>query len=135
MATLRTFARIQRSADDVWKVVGDPSRIIEWFPGLVSVAVEDGVRTLTTKSGLPIVEDIVTLDHDMRRFQYSITGPIPVNYHLGTMDVIDDGQPGCLLMYSTEITPEPMAFVLDGVISEGIANLAHMLNEHNEEQR
>ncbi|CAM8642244.1 PYR_PYL_RCAR_like domain containing protein [Acidimicrobiia bacterium] len=135
MATLRTFARIQRSADDVWKVVGDPSRIIEWFPGLVSVAVEDGVRTLTTKSGLPIVENIVTLDHDMRRFQYSITGPIPVNYHLGTMDVIDDGQPGCLLMYSTEITPEPMAFVLDGVISEGIANLAHMLNEHNEEQR
>ena len=135
MATLRTFARIQRSADDVWKVVGDPSRIIEWFPGLVSVAVEDGVRTLTTKSGLPIVENIVTLDHDMRRFQYSIAGPIPVNYHLGTMDVIDDGQPGCLLMYSTEITPEPMAFVLDGVISEGIANLAHMLNEHNEGQR
>lgn len=115
--------------------MGDPSRIIEWFPGLVSVAVEDGVRTLTTKSGLPIVENIVTLDHDMRRFQYSITGPIPVNYHLGTMDVIDDGQPGCLLMYSTEITPEPMAFVLDGVISEGIANLARMLDERTEQQR
>ncbi|CAB4619950.1 unannotated protein [freshwater metagenome] len=135
MATLRTHARIQRSADDVWKVVGDPSRIIEWFPGLDAVTVEDGVRTLTTKSGLPVFEDIVTLDHDIRRFQYSITGPLPVTYHLGTMDVIDDGQPGCLLMYSTEIVPEPMAFVLDGVISEGIANLARMLDEHTEEQR
>ena len=135
MATLRTYARIQRTADDVWKVIGDPSRIIEWFPGLSAVTVEGDVRTLVTKSGLPVVEKIVTLDHDMRRFQYSITGPLPVTYHLGTMDVIDDGQPGCLLVYSTEIVPEPMAFVLDGVITEGIANLARMLDEHTEEQR
>jgi hypothetical protein len=28
-----------------------------------------------------------------------------------------------------------MAFVLDGVISEGIENLARMLNDHTEDER
>ena len=51
------------------------------------------------------------------------------------MDVIEDGEPGCLLLYSTEISPVPMAFVLDGVISEGIGNLARMLNDHTEDER
>lgn len=134
MATIRSHARVHRSADDVWKVVGDPSRIIEWFPGVTAVTVDDDIRTLTLASGLPIREQIVTLDPRLRRFQYRILGPLPVTYHLGTMDVIDDGEPGCLLLYSTEIIPEPMAFVLDGVISEGIANLARMLDDHTEGQ-
>ena len=134
MATIRSFARVQRSADDVWRVVGDPSRIVQWFPGVIGVEMGEGTRTLQLASGLPVWEEIVTLDDRLRRFQYRITGPLPVKYHLGTMDVIDDGLPGCLIMYSTEIDPEPMAFVLDGVISEGLTNLARMLDDHAEEQ-
>ena len=135
MATIRSHARVHRTAEDVWKIVGDPTRIVEWFPGVTEATVEGNNRTLMLKAGLPVHEEIVTLDHRMRRFQYRITGPLPVKYHLGTMDVIEDGEPGCLLMYSTEISPDPMAFVLDGVISEGIGNLARMLNDHTEEQR
>ncbi|CAB4811177.1 unannotated protein [freshwater metagenome] len=135
MATIRSHARVHRTAEDVWKIVGDPTRIVEWFPGVTEATVDGNNRTLMLKAGLPVHEEIVTLDHRMRRFQYRITGPLPIKYHLGTMDVIEDGEPGCLLMYSTEISPDPMAFVLDGVISEGIGNLARMLNDHTEEQR
>ena len=135
MATIRSHARVHRTAEDVWKIVGDPTRIVEWFPGVTEATVEGNNRMLMLKAGLPVHEEIVTLDHRMRRFQYRITGPLPIKYHLGTMDVIEDGEPGCLLMYSTEISPDPMAFVLDGVISEGIGNLARMLNDHTEEQR
>ncbi|MEX1217620.1 MAG: SRPBCC family protein [Acidimicrobiales bacterium] len=135
MATIRSHVRVQRNADDVWKVIGDPTRIVQWFPGVTDAKVEGGIRTLTLAAGLPVFEEIVTLDNRMRRFQYRITGPLPVKYHLGTMDVIEDGEPGCLILYSTEISPDPMAFVLDGVISEGIANLAHMLNDHTEDER
>jgi hypothetical protein len=108
---------------------------VQWFPGVTAVTVEDSIRTLTLAAGLPVFEEIVTLDNHMRRFQYRITGPLPVKYHLGTMDVIEDGEPGCLLLYSTEISPDPMAFVLDGVITEGIQNLARMLNDHTEDER
>lgn len=135
MATIRSHARIHRDPNDVWKVLADPTRIVEWFPGVTAATVEGDVRTLTLQSGLPVFEDIVTLDGDMRRFQYRITGPLPVKYHLATMDVIEDGEPGCLLVYSTEITPDPMAFVLDGAISQGVATLARMLDDHAEEQR
>jgi hypothetical protein len=107
MATIRSHARIQRDPDDVWRVLADPTRIVEWFPGVTAATVDDGVRTLTLKSGLPVFEDIITMDPRLRRFQYRITGPLPVKYHLATMDVIDDGEPGCLLLYSTEISPDP----------------------------
>jgi hypothetical protein len=87
-------------------------------------------------SGLPVHEDIVTIDHRLRRFQYKITGPLPVSFHLATMDVIDIGtaeSPESLLVYSTEIVPDPMSFVLDGATSTAIANLATILNDHAEE--
>lgn len=127
MATLRSHVRIHRSADEVWAVIADPTRIVEWFPGVTAATVADGVRTLTLASGLPVFEDIVTLDHRRRRFQYRITGPLPVRYHLGTMDVLEDGEPGCLLIYSTEISPDPMAFVLDGAIDAGLRRLAALV--------
>jgi hypothetical protein len=129
MATLRSHVRIQRSADDVWAVVARPERIAEWYPGIVAASVTDGVRTITLRTGMPLQEDIVTVDHRLRRFQYRVTGPIPVRFHLGTMDVIDDGLPGCLLVYSTEIEPDPLAFVFDGAIAEAVGRLARMLED------
>jgi carbon monoxide dehydrogenase subunit G len=130
MATLRSHARIQRPAADVWAVVARPERISEWFPGMVDSRVEGNVRTITLRTGIPLIEEIVRVDHRLRRFQYRVTGPMPMRHHLATVDVIDDGLPGCLLVYSTEIEPEPMAFVFDGAITEAVANLARLLDDH-----
>jgi hypothetical protein len=132
MATLRCHARVGRTAADVWAVIASPERISEWFPGMVDATVADGVRSITLRSGIPLFEQIVTLDHELRRFQYKVTGPMPIRFHLGTMDVIDDGPPdggpSCLVVYSTEIEPDPLAFVFDGAIAEALANLARMLD-------
>jgi hypothetical protein len=137
MATSRSQVRIKRSPDDVWAVLRDPMRIVEWFPGITGVSMDGEVRTIVMASGLPVHEDIVTIDHRLRRFQYKITGPLPVSFHLATMDVIDIGtpeSPESLLTYSTEIVPDPMSFVLDGATSTAIANLATILNDHAEER-
>jgi hypothetical protein len=127
VASLRSEARIQCSAATVWGVVSDAERIDEWFPGMLSATVADGVRTITLRSGMPLFEDVVNVDHRLRRFQYRITGPMPMAHHLGTIDVIDDGLPGCLLVYSTEIVPEPLAFVFDGAIASAVTTLAELL--------
>jgi hypothetical protein len=137
MATSRSQVRINRHPDDVWSVLRDPMRIVEWFPGITGVSMDGDVRTIVMASGLPVNEDIVTIDHRLRRFQYKITGPLPVSFHLATMDVIDIGTPDApesLLVYSTEIVPDPMSFVLDGATSTAIANLATILNDHAEER-
>jgi carbon monoxide dehydrogenase subunit G len=122
MASLRCDIRIECPPDHVWALVGDPARISEWFPGMEGVVMDGTTRTVTLRSGLPLVEEVVNVDPHLRRFQYRIVGPLPVQHHLGTIDVLaDDG--GTRLVYSTEITPDPMAFVIDGAIAAAVTEL------------
>jgi hypothetical protein len=44
MASLRTTVRIDRSADEVWKVVSDPAAISAWFPGVEHATAGHGTR-------------------------------------------------------------------------------------------
>ena len=122
MASLRCDIRIHRDPDQVWALVGDPARITEWFPGMESAVMEGATRTVTLRSGLPLVEEIVNVAPRLRRLQYRIVGPLPVHHHLGTIDVLDDAD-GTRLVYSTEITPDPMAFVIDGAIAAAVVEL------------
>ncbi len=78
--------------------------------------------------GLSIREEIVTNDDALRRFQYRIIeGPMPVDFHLGTVDVLDDPV-GALVIYSTEIEPGDGA----AMMSEGFAAALQQLKEQLE---
>jgi hypothetical protein len=122
MASLRSDIRIARPPQDVWALVGDAPRIVEWFPGMESVVMDGATRTVTLRSGLPLIEEVVNVDEWLRRFQYRIVGPLPVSHHLGTIDVLDDPE-GCRVVYSTEITPDPMSFVIDGATAAALVEL------------
>lgn len=106
MATLRYDVRIDRPADDVWAIVTDSSRLNEWFDGISSVDLGEDSRTLHLEIGIDIVEQIVTNDDVARRFQYSITEGLPDAHHLGTVDVLEDGDAACRVVYSTEIVAD-----------------------------
>lgn len=126
MASLRTHARIARPADEVWKVVSDPAGIPAWFPGIEQATADDGSRTCTLAGGITLVEDIVTVDDALRRFQYRITEGMPVEFHLGTVDVLEDGD-GSLVVYSTEIAPDSLADLMRPAIEGGLQGLkAHV---------
>ena len=75
MGSVRRHVFIDRAADDVWALVGDPARLHEWFP-TTSTEVVGSKRWISLASGLRFEEDIVLLDHDLRRFQYRIVGKI-----------------------------------------------------------
>ncbi|MDQ3430638.1 MAG: hypothetical protein M3467_00090 [Actinomycetota bacterium] len=76
--------------------------------------------------GHELREDVVNVDHGLRRFQYRITEGVPVDYHLGTVDVLEDGQ-NSLVVYSTEITPDELADVVGPSIEGGVQGLkAHL---------
>jgi hypothetical protein len=122
MASFRSHLRMSCDPAVVWALVSDPARIVEWFPGMDDVTVDGTTRTIRLRSGLPLVEEVVNVDHRLRRFQYRIVGPLPVENHLGTIDVLDDPE-GCLVVYSTEITPEPMGFVIDGATAAALDEL------------
>jgi hypothetical protein len=107
---------------DVWKLVGDPARVHEWFPGIVSCTVEGDVRTVITRSGLPMPEQLLTVDPVLRRIEYRITAPL-FKEHLGTLDVhaLDDGS--SLVVYSTDADPAALALVIGGAARAALGQL------------
>ena len=113
MASIRRQIRIDATADDVWRVVGRPELLHLWFPGIVDCTVDGSTRVITTGTGIPMPEAIVTNDSLQRRFQYTITAPI-FRHHLATIDVIDLDDDSCLVVYSTDADPSVMALVISG---------------------
>ena len=122
MGTVRRHVFIDSPADEVWALVGDPARLHEWFP-ITSCEVVGNKRWINLASGLRFEEDVITLDHDLRRFQYSIVNNLIVKSHLGTVDVIPDGPNRCMVMYGTDIDPEPMGLIIIGAAGAGLEKL------------
>ena len=122
MGTVRRHVFIDSPADEVWALVGDPARLHDWFP-ITSCEVVGNKRWINLASGLRFEEDINTLDHDLRRFQYSIVNNLIVKSHLGTVDVIPDGPNRCMVMYGTDIDPEPMGLIIIGAAGAGLEKL------------
>lgn len=122
MATIRHHAHIERSPDEVWKIVSDAGAISNWFPGIDTSSVE-GTERRCSMGGSELAEEIVTVDDELRRFQYKITeGPMPIEFHLGTVDVLPDGE-GSLVIYSTEVVPDDAKPLFDPAIAGGVQGL------------
>ncbi len=78
--------------------------------------------------GALVEEDIVTCDAQMRRFQYRIVGgDLPVEQHLGTIDVIPVGD-GSLVVYGTDVTPDSLADVIAPALADAVAGLLRKLS-------
>ena len=124
--SVRREVRIARPPDEVWAWVGDPARIAEWFPGIVSATVEGTTRVIVTGAGLPMPEEIVTVDPLQRRFQYRITAPM-FREHLSTIDVLDLGDGTSLAVYAADAIPSTMALVIAGAAGEALEHLRTIL--------
>lgn len=109
MGSVRVHIRIARSPEEVWKIVSDPGALAEWAPNVVKSWASGNKRHVEFAEGYSLEEEIVTIDDDLRRFQYRVTqfqhgdivGPPPVDV-FATVDVIDD-LGGALVIYSTEL--------------------------------
>jgi len=124
--TVRQDIRIHRPAEEVWALAGDPARLHEWFPGIDDCSVDGNRRTITTGSGLPFPEEILTNDSVLRRFQYRLDLPI-ITHHCGTIDVIDLHDETCLVVYSTEADPRTMALAIGGGTRGALHELKRLL--------
>ncbi|MGH8994734.1 MAG: SRPBCC family protein [Acidimicrobiales bacterium] len=125
-ASVREEVRIEPPAAQVGELVGDPTRVHEWCPGIVSCRVDGDVRVITARSGLNIHERIVTHDPLLRRFQYEIDPPI-VRAHLGTLDVIELDEASRLVVSSTDAEPATVALTIGGPAGAGLHRLGSLL--------
>ena len=125
---MRREVRIAAPADEVWSWIGDPVRLPEWFPGITDAVVDEAAqtRTITTGSGIPMVEQLVTIDRLQRRFQYRIAGGL-FREHLSTVDVLDLGDGTTLVVYGVDAEPAVMSLVIGGAAGNALLNLKSML--------
>jgi hypothetical protein len=126
--TIRHEIRIARPAADVWALAGDATKLHVWFPGIVDCTVDGTTRTITTGAGIPMPEEILACDDNQRRFQYRLATPM-VQYHRGTIDVIDLHDQTCLVVYSTDCDPRTMALVIGGAAAGALAELKSQMED------
>jgi len=127
-ASVRRAVRINRHADEVWALLGDPGRLPEWFPGITDATVDGTSRVITTKMGIPMPEEILTNDSIARRFQYRLLIPT-VKEHLSTLDVHDLGDDTCLVVYAADADPAAMALIIAGAAGNALENAKRMLEQ------
>lgn len=126
--SVRYHVHVARSAADVWELVGDPSRLPEWFPGITACEVDGASRTITLASGMQLPEEILVNDPTQRRFQYRITAPL-FTFHRGTLDVLDVGDGTCVVAYATDADPRTMALTIGGGTAGALDELKRQM-EH-----
>lgn len=138
MKTVRRERVIDHPAGDVWSILGDPESLDRWFPGIeaCTYAPSDesaviGTRAVTTRAGLNLNEEIITLDPLLRRLQYRIAGGV-LRHHLATVDVIELTADSCIAVYGTDAEPDVMALILGGAAGEGLDNVAEILDSEQE---
>jgi uncharacterized protein YndB with AHSA1/START domain len=128
LGSVRQHMRVERPADEVWQLVGDPTRLHEWFPGVVSCQVDGNQRVIVLGSGVPMPEEITVNDPVQRRFQYRITAPM-FQYHRGTIDVIELSQDSCMVVYSTDADPRTMALTIGAGTAGALDELARQMHQ------
>lgn len=130
MATARAHDRVARDVDTVWAAVSDPVGITKWFPGVADCTLDGSVRHVVMSNGVEVDERIVSNDAGLRRFQYSIVpgGVVPYEHHLGTIDVIEDGD-GALLIYAGDVTPDNFGPSLQKTLEAAVQGLKGYLEE------
>ena len=126
LGSVRHHIRINRTAAEVWRLAGDPARLHEWFPGLVSSAVEGTTRTIVAGSGVSMPEEITVNDAVQHRFQYRLIPPL-FKFHRGTIDAIDLEDGTCLVVYSTDADPRAMALTIGGATAAALDELKRQM--------
>ena len=124
--SMRCAIRLACPPDAAWDLVGAPDRLPEWWEGVISCVIEGDIRTIQTRSGLPMPERMLTLDNSLRRFQYRIMAPLFVE-HLSTIDVHDLHDGTCLAVYSVDAEPAVLALVINGAARAAFARLPGLL--------
>jgi hypothetical protein len=122
--------RIARTPDDVWAIVGDAARVHEWFPGIVDCTVDGRTRVIHTGSGIPMPEELVTIDPLLRRFQYRITVGL-FREHLSTIDVLDLDDGTSLVVYGVDAEPSMMALIIGGAAGNALENLRNLMEANH----
>ena len=128
MASIRKEIRLNVPPQDVWDAVRDVGAVHKRLcPGVLTDAhLEKDARVVTFANGLTIRELIVDLDDEARRFVWAAVGQ-PLTHHNASMQVLEDGDQGSRLVWTTDILPNGIKGDIQALIDQGAIAIAQTL--------
>ena len=90
MGEARAETRIDRSADDVWAVVGDFTNVT-WIPGVDGCRFVDEHERVLTMAGRELTEQLLRRDDHRRALTYRLAAGLRLEHHEATITVTPDG--------------------------------------------
>jgi carbon monoxide dehydrogenase subunit G len=108
MASGKAETTIDRSPDEVWKLLREFGTLDQWMPGVESCTLDGDVRTIGMM-GIEIKEELRDLDDAARSISYSvIESPMGnLESHLATITVEPEGS-GSHLTWSVDVLPDEL---------------------------
>ena len=113
-------ASVAASPDNVWAVLGKFSGLPAWHPAVAATDIVKGVdnqrgavRSITTKDGARIVEELLAYDASKHNMTYRISAsPLPVTDYISTLAVAPSGK-GSKITWKSRFRRDPAAKDVD----------------------
>jgi carbon monoxide dehydrogenase subunit G len=127
MAEGKAEVSIDRSPDDVWKLVREFGGMETWMPGVESCVVDGDVRTIGLM-GIEIKEKLRGIDDTARTITYSvIESPMDnLESHQATIAVDPEGN-GSHVTWSVAVSPDELLGLFVPVYEGSVAELKKKL--------
>lgn len=124
MATIHKEVIIDAPADRVWAAIAEVGALhTRLVPGFVTDTVlKDEVRKVTFGNGTTADETIITIDHDQRRFAYSVASG-RLTQHSASNQVFPAGEGRCRFVWIADVLPHAAADTMGPMMAQGAAVL------------
>lgn len=131
MATIRKVIPLGASPEAVWEALADFQAVHERVaPGFVTGSRPEGEdRVVTFAAGGEAQERLVTADAAGRRLVYTVVrGALGATHHQASVEVHEvPGEGGSQLVWTTDVLPDTLAPVVDGLMDQGAMAIARTL--------
>jgi hypothetical protein len=130
MASIRKDIPLGASPEAAWEALADFQAVHERVaPGFVTGSrPQGGDRVVTFAAGGEAQERLVTADAAARRLVYTVVrGALGATHHQASVEVHEVPDGGCRLVWTTDVLPDDLAPLIDGLMDQGAVAIARTL--------
>jgi hypothetical protein len=129
MGSITKIIDVRSDIPQVWEALSDFGTLHERLvPGFVVEARLDGAdRIITFATGAVATERLVSADAERHRLVYAVVkGDLPFEHHQSSVELVepDGAAEGCRIVWTTDLLPDHLDPVVDGLMDAGAAAMA-----------
>jgi carbon monoxide dehydrogenase subunit G len=128
VASIRKEFAVEAPAEKVWDAIRDVGAVHSRLArGMVRDTRLDGdSRVVTFANGEVVRERIVGIDEHARRLAYAVVG-WHTTHHNASFEVVRNGDSGSRVIWTTDLLPDDLAPLVDGLMEQGSAAIKQTL--------